>query len=72
MPRRPPAWCGRPAGGPSPRRHLERSPLPLPHQPGWLDSLINNAAYQMSREGIAQIPDGEWEHTFRTNVYSPQ
>jgi hypothetical protein len=26
----------------------------------------------MTREGIAQIPDGEWEHTFRTNVFCPQ
>src|ERR687890_2319323 len=35
---------------------------------GRLDILVNNAAYQMTREGIEQIPDGEWEHTFRTNV----
>jgi NAD(P)-dependent dehydrogenase (short-subunit alcohol dehydrogenase family) len=39
---------------------------------GKLDILVNNAAFQMTREGIAQIPDGEWEHTFRTNVYCPQ
>ncbi len=32
---------------------------------GRLDILVNNAAYQMTREGIEQIPDGEWEHTFR-------
>ncbi len=37
-----------------------------------LDILVNNAAYQMTREGIEQIPDGEWEHTFKTNVYCPQ
>jgi NAD(P)-dependent dehydrogenase (short-subunit alcohol dehydrogenase family) len=37
---------------------------------GPLDILVNNAAYQMTREGIAQIPDGEWEHTFRTNVFA--
>ena len=37
---------------------------------GTLDILVNNAAYQMTREGIAQIPDGEWEHTFRTNVFA--
>ena len=24
----------------------------------------------MSREGIEDIPDGEWEHTFRTNVFA--
>ena len=39
---------------------------------GALDILVNNAAYQMTREGIEQIPDGEWEHTFRTNVCCPQ
>jgi hypothetical protein len=39
---------------------------------GKLDILVNNAAFQMTREGIEQIPDGEWERTFRTNVYGPQ
>ena len=39
---------------------------------GRLDVLVNNAAYQMTREGIEQIPDGEWRHTFRTNVSCPQ
>jgi NAD(P)-dependent dehydrogenase (short-subunit alcohol dehydrogenase family) len=39
---------------------------------GKLDILVNNAAYQMTREGIEQIPHGEWEHTFKTNVYCPQ
>ena len=39
---------------------------------GTLDILVNNAAYQMNREGIEQIPDGEWEHTFKTNVCCPQ
>jgi NAD(P)-dependent dehydrogenase (short-subunit alcohol dehydrogenase family) len=37
---------------------------------GRLDILVNNAAYQMTREGIAQIPDGEWEHTFQTNIFA--
>ena len=39
---------------------------------GRIDILVNNAADQMTREGIAQIPDGESEHTFKTNVYCPQ
>jgi hypothetical protein len=26
----------------------------------------------MTREGIAQIPEGEWEHTFQTNIFCPQ
>ena len=37
---------------------------------GQLDLLINNAAFQMSREGIEQIPDGEWEHAFKTNIFA--
>jgi NAD(P)-dependent dehydrogenase (short-subunit alcohol dehydrogenase family) len=37
---------------------------------GRLDILVNNAAYQMTREGIEAIPDGEWEHTFRTNIFA--
>jgi NAD(P)-dependent dehydrogenase (short-subunit alcohol dehydrogenase family) len=37
---------------------------------GRLDIVVNNAAYQMTREGITQIPDGEWEHTFGTNVFA--
>src|SRR5688500_12481560 len=36
---------------------------------GRLDILVNNAAYQMTRHGIEQIPDGEWEHTFKTNIF---
>ncbi len=24
----------------------------------------------MTREGIEQIPDGEWEHTFHTNIFA--
>src|SRR5215210_4895848 len=37
---------------------------------GRRDILVNSAAYQMTREGIAQIPEGEWEHTFRTNIFA--
>jgi NAD(P)-dependent dehydrogenase (short-subunit alcohol dehydrogenase family) len=37
---------------------------------GRLDILVNNAAYQMTRDGIEQIPDGEWEHTFQTNIFA--
>ncbi len=37
---------------------------------GKIDVLVNNAAYQMYREGINSISAGELEHTFRTNVFS--
>jgi NAD(P)-dependent dehydrogenase (short-subunit alcohol dehydrogenase family) len=35
---------------------------------GGIDILVNNAAYQMTRESLAEIPDDEWDHTFATNV----
>jgi hypothetical protein len=37
---------------------------------GKLDILVNNAAYQMTHKSIDEISDGEWDHTFRTNIYS--
>ncbi len=35
---------------------------------GGLDLLVNNAAYQMAREGIAAISAEELDRTFRTNI----
>jgi NAD(P)-dependent dehydrogenase (short-subunit alcohol dehydrogenase family) len=35
---------------------------------GGIDVLVNNAAYQMTRETIEEITDDEWEHTFAVNV----
>lgn len=37
---------------------------------GHLDLLVNNAAFQMTHEGIAQLSSEEFEHTFRTNVFA--
>jgi len=37
---------------------------------GKLDVLVNNAAYQMTHKSIDEISDEEWDHTFRTNIYS--
>ena len=37
---------------------------------GRLDVLVNNAAFQATHESIEEITDEEWDHTFRTNVYS--
>ena len=37
---------------------------------GKLDILVNNAAYQMTHKTIDEISDEEWDHTFRTNIYS--
>ena len=35
---------------------------------GRIDVLVNNAAFQMERESIDEIPDDEWEYTFRVNI----
>ena len=37
---------------------------------GRIDILVNNAAFQMSREHISDIPSDEFDFTFRTNVYA--
>jgi NAD(P)-dependent dehydrogenase (short-subunit alcohol dehydrogenase family) len=37
---------------------------------GALDILVNNAAYQMSYEGIDEISEEEFDRAFRTNVYA--
>jgi NAD(P)-dependent dehydrogenase (short-subunit alcohol dehydrogenase family) len=35
---------------------------------GKVDILVNNAAYQMTRTSLEEIPDDEWDHTFATNI----
>jgi NAD(P)-dependent dehydrogenase (short-subunit alcohol dehydrogenase family) len=35
---------------------------------GKIDILVNNAAYQMNRDSLEEIPDEEWDYTFQTNV----
>jgi NAD(P)-dependent dehydrogenase (short-subunit alcohol dehydrogenase family) len=35
---------------------------------GGIDILVNNAAYQMAREGLEEISAEELDHTFRTNI----
>ena len=37
---------------------------------GGLEILVNNAAYQMNREGIESITAEELDRTFRTNIYA--
>ncbi|HWJ51944.1 MAG TPA: SDR family oxidoreductase [Propionibacteriaceae bacterium] len=37
-------------------------------QLGGVDVLVSNAAYQMTRESLEEIPDEEWDYTFDTNV----
>jgi NAD(P)-dependent dehydrogenase (short-subunit alcohol dehydrogenase family) len=35
---------------------------------GRVDVLVNNAAYQMTRETLEDVPDEEWDHTIATNI----
>ena len=35
---------------------------------GRIDVLVNNAAFQMSRDAIEEIPDEEWDYTFQVNI----
>lgn len=35
---------------------------------GRVDVLVCNAAYQMTRESLEEIPDEEWDHTIATNL----
>jgi NAD(P)-dependent dehydrogenase (short-subunit alcohol dehydrogenase family) len=35
---------------------------------GRIDILVTNAAYQMTRESLEDIPDEEWDHTLATNL----
>lgn len=37
---------------------------------GGIDILVNNAAHQMTFEALEDIPDEEWERTFRTNIHA--
>jgi NAD(P)-dependent dehydrogenase (short-subunit alcohol dehydrogenase family) len=36
---------------------------------GQLDILVNNAAFQQHQEGLEEISEEQWDHTFRTNIY---
>lgn len=37
---------------------------------GRIDILVNNAAHQMTYTELTEIPDEEWDLTFRTNIHS--
>ena len=37
---------------------------------GRLDILVNNAAFQMSRDSLEEISDEEWLHTFNVNIHA--
>jgi NAD(P)-dependent dehydrogenase (short-subunit alcohol dehydrogenase family) len=35
---------------------------------GRIDVLVNNAAFQMTRDSLEEIPDEEWNYTFQVNI----
>ncbi|RZL03441.1 MAG: glucose 1-dehydrogenase [Rubrivivax sp.] len=37
---------------------------------GRIDILVNNAAFQMTRESLEDIPDDEWDRTFQVNIHA--
>ena len=37
---------------------------------GKLDILVNNAAFQQHQEGLEDVTDEQWDHTFKTNIYA--
>jgi NAD(P)-dependent dehydrogenase (short-subunit alcohol dehydrogenase family) len=37
---------------------------------GRLDIVVNNAAFQMTHQELDEFTSEEWDHTFRTNIYS--
>jgi NAD(P)-dependent dehydrogenase (short-subunit alcohol dehydrogenase family) len=36
---------------------------------GQIDILVNNAAFQMSRDSLQEVSTEEWDRTFKTNIY---
>ena len=36
---------------------------------GQIDIIVNNAAFQMSRDSLQEVSSQEWDYTFKTNIY---
>ena len=36
---------------------------------GQIDIIVNNAAFQMSRDSLQEVSSEEWDYTFKTNIY---
>lgn len=58
------------AGDVSEKAHCQEIVEKAVQEFGQIDILVNNAAYQMTRESLQDIPDQEWDYTFKTNIYS--
>ncbi|QIK77897.1 SDR family oxidoreductase [Sphingomonas piscis] len=53
------------------REFCEGLPGQAARQLGGLDLLVNNAAYQQSKEHIFDVSDEQFDRTFKTNIYAP-
>ena len=62
--------CVRVAGDIRDEAHCQRLVERAVSEFGKLDVLVNNAAFQMTRDSIAEISSEEFDRTFRTNVYA--
>jgi NAD(P)-dependent dehydrogenase (short-subunit alcohol dehydrogenase family) len=62
--------CVRVAGDIRDEAHCRRLVERAVSEFGKLDVLVNNAAFQMTHESIAEISSEEFDRTFRTNVYA--
>jgi len=51
-------------------RHCQQIVQKAVQEFGQIDILVNNAAFQMVRESITDIPSEEWDRTFKTNIYA--
>ena len=52
------------------REFCENLPRQAAQQLGGLDIVVNNAAYQQSKQSILEITDEQFDRTFKTNVYA--
>jgi NAD(P)-dependent dehydrogenase (short-subunit alcohol dehydrogenase family) len=50
-------------------RFCERAVQAVVDAFGWIDILVNNAAYQQHQESIEDLSDEQFERTFRTNIF---
>jgi NAD(P)-dependent dehydrogenase (short-subunit alcohol dehydrogenase family) len=52
------------------RAVCERVAATAAEESGYIDVLVNNAAYQMTHESIEEITDEEWTRTFDINIHA--